>query len=174
MKRLLVSIVLAACGGSSGDSLAEWVPDDVDSSATVDRLGAAGFARVCTAFDDYVRDTYRSNVLIQAACTAHAVETTADAVACGATLESCLDTLPPVVEEELDAILDQAGCTALGVEPTGCSSTVSAFTDCLDALGAQLDTIELSLTCAAAGSPVPEDWYLIEAPEECYAIIRGC
>jgi hypothetical protein len=173
MKRHLAWFVIAACGGSSS-TLDDWVPDDVDTSTTVDRLGAAGFAKVCTAFEDYVRDMYRSNRLIQAACTAHALETTADATACGAAVEACLDELPPVVETELQMILDQAGCTALRVEQAGCSSTVSAFTDCLDALGAQLDTLELSLTCAAVGSPVPEDWWIIEPPEECYAIVRGC
>src|SRR5687767_7957685 len=108
---------------------------------------------------------YRSNRLIQAACTAEALETSADAVACGAAVDDCLNELPPVVETQLQMILDQAGCPALGIEQAGCTSPVSALTDCLDALGAQLETVDLALTCAAFGSPVPPDWWMIETPE---------
>jgi hypothetical protein len=173
MKPHLALLVVVACGGSTPD-VEDWVPDDIDTGQTVDRLGAAGFAKVCGAFEDYVRDTYRSNRLVQAACTAEALQSSADAVACGTAVDACLNELPPVVEAQLEMILDQAGCTALGIDQAGCSSPVSVLTGCLDALGAQLDTIEFSLTCAAFGSPVPEDWWMIEPPEECYAILRGC
>lgn len=166
-------MLLVACGGTKS-TVEEWVPDDIDTDQTVDRLGAAGFGKLCGAFDEYVRDMYRSNRLIQAACTAEALQTTANATECGAAVDACLNDLPPVVETQLDQILDQAGCPALGIEQAGCTSTVSALTGCLDALGAQLDTVELSLTCAAFGSPVPADWWMIEPPEECYAIVRGC
>ena len=150
------------------------MPDDIDTQQTVDRLGAAGFAKVCGAFEDYVRDMYRSNRLIQAACTAEALQSSTDAVACGTAVDACLNDLPPVVETQLQMILDQAGCPALGIEQAGCTSSVSALTGCLDALGAKLDTVDLALTCAAFGSPVPDNWWVIETPEECYAIVRGC
>jgi hypothetical protein len=170
--RLLLLVSLAACPSSSGSD--DWVPSDIDESQTLDRLGAAGYQRLCGAFDDYVRDQYRSSYLIQAACTAHALQTTADAVACGQAVDACLDDLPPAVESALDMILDQAGCSAAGVSATGCASPVSALTDCLDALGSQLDQIQFSLTCAAFGSPVPQDWWRISPPSACTAIASGC
>ena len=61
--------LLVACGSSHSD----WVPSDVDTDQTLDRLGDSGYARVCSAFEDYVRDQYRSNYLIKAACTADAL-----------------------------------------------------------------------------------------------------
>jgi len=163
--------LLVACGSSHSD----WVPSDVDTDQTLDRLGDSGYARVCSAFEDYVRDQYRSNYLIKAACTADALANTSDAVACGESVDACLDTLPPPVEAQLDAILDQAGCNALDVfSPTGCAAKVSELTACLDALGAALDRIELSATCAAFGSPVPEDWWMIPLPAECSALSAEC
>jgi hypothetical protein len=152
----------------------DWLPEDISESATVDSIGDAAFAKLCGAFEDYVRDMFRSNKLIQLACTAEALDTTTDAVACGMSVDDCLNMLPPVVEAQLDQILDQAGCTALAIENTGCQSTVGALKGCLDALGEQLDLIELELTCAAVGSPVPEDWWMIDPPAACQAITTGC
>jgi hypothetical protein len=173
MKPYLALLVLVACG-SSRSSVEDWVPPDIDTDQTVDRLGAAGFAKLCGAFEDYVRDTYRSNRLIQAACTAEALQTTTDAISCGESVDACLDALPPVVESQLQQVLAQAGCSALGIAQGGCASKVSALTACLDALGAQLDTVELALTCAAFGSPVPDDWWMIDPPAECTAIASSC
>lgn len=168
---ILVALSLAACGdGGDGD----WVPADIDEAQTLDRLGAAGYARLCSAFDGYVRDTYRSNTLIRAACTAHALETTPDAAACGAALDACLDDLPPVVEDQLASILAQADCSAVDLMQNGCSSPVSALTTCLDDLGTQLDQIELSVTCAAFGSPVPPSWWRISPPASCSSLGASC
>lgn len=172
MKHRLVLVMLAACGSS--DPSDDWIPSDIDEDATVDRIGAAGYQKLCGAFEDYVRDQYRSNKLIQLTCTAHAIETTTDAIACGEALETCLDTLPPNVEAQLNAILAQASCQATSVEPAGCSSKVSVLKDCLDALGAKLDTLMLSATCAVAGSPVPDDWWMIEPPAICQQISTDC
>jgi hypothetical protein len=169
--RVIVIVALAACSSSASD---DWVPPDIDEAQTLDRLGTAGYQRLCVAFDDYVRDEYRSNRLIQAACTVHALDTTTDAIACGQAVDACLDDLPPVVESSLEMILDQAGCSAVAASPTGCASPVSALTECLDALGSQLDQIELSITCAAFGSPVPADWWRISPPSACTAIATGC
>ena len=171
--RLACLLVLAAaCGGSSA---ADWVPSDIDTDQTLDRLGQTGYARVCGAFSDYVHDQYRSNYLIQAACTANALETTADAVACGTAVDDCLDTLPPAVDAQLEQILDQAGCNSLDVfTPTGCAAKVSELTDCLDALGEELDRIQFSATCAAFGSPVPSDWWMIPLPSACSALQTSC
>ncbi|HEU0035520.1 MAG TPA: hypothetical protein VFQ53_33145 [Kofleriaceae bacterium] len=169
-KPCLALLVVAACGSSSDD----WVPSDIDTDQTVDRLGAAGYAKLCGAFEDYVRDEFRSNRLIQAACTYEALQTTPDAIACGEAVDACLDQLPPTVEAQLEMILDQAGCNALAITQTGCAAKVSEVTACLDALGAQLDTLELSATCAAFGSPVPADWWQIEPPAECTALSAEC
>jgi hypothetical protein len=163
--------VIAGCqSGSSSD----WVPDDIDEQQTLDRLGSAGYAKLCSAFADYVHEQYRSIYLIKAACTAHALETTQDAVACGEALETCLDTLPPVVEQQLDSILAQASCSAAAIDPTTCSNRVLALKACLDALGEEVDQLELSATCAAFGSPVPADWWMIDEPAECAALRSGC
>ncbi len=164
-------LVLGACGDrASGD----WVPEDIDEQQAIDRIGAAGYAKLCSSFDSYVRDKYRSNRLIQAACIAHALETTSDAAACGQAVDDCLDDLPPVVESQLSQILAQAGCSAVGITQTGCSSPVSALTTCLDDLGERLDTVQLSLTCAAFGSPVPPDWWRITPPASCTSLATDC
>lgn len=150
------------------------VPPDIEENQTLDRIGSAGYAKLCSAFEDYVRDRYRSDRLLQAACTANALQTTTDAVACAAAVDMCLDMLPPAVEAQLDRILAQASCTAVAVQPTGCSSTVSQMKACLDALGTEVDRIMFALTCAAFGSPVPEAWWMIDPPPACSAIASQC
>jgi hypothetical protein len=177
-KSCLLLACLTACQAASNvdppDPPEDWLPSDVDVDATVDTLGAAGFAKVCGAFEDYVRDMFRSNRLIQLACTAEALETTADAAACAESIDACVEMLPPAVESQLDAILDQAGCSALAIEQAGCPSKVSQLKGCLDAMSAQLGLIKLELTCAAIGSPVPEDWWMIEPPAACTQITTDC
>jgi hypothetical protein len=169
--RCALILFVVGCGSSSQD---DWVPPDIDEQQTLDRLGSAGYAKLCSAFSDYVHDKYRSDYLVKAACTAHALETTSDAVECGEALDMCLGTLPPVVDQQLDSILAQASCTAAAIDPATCSSKVSALTACLDAISARMDQIELSLTCAAFGSPVPDDWWRVEEPAECVALRSGC
>lgn len=169
--RLAVLGFLVGCGSSSqGD----WVPPDIDEQQTLDRLGSAGYAKLCSAFADYVHDQYRSSYLVKAACTAHALQTTSDAVMCGEELDRCLDTLPPVVDQQLNTILAQASCSAAMIDPTTCTSKVGALKACLDALGEKVDQIELSLTCAAFGSPVPPDWWMIDEPAECAVLRSEC
>jgi hypothetical protein len=164
-------ILFAACKpGGSGD----WVPDDIDEEATLDAIGAAGYGRVCAAFSDFVHDQYRSNYLVQAVCTAHGIRTSTDAGACAEAIDACLDTLPPSVESELDAILNQASCPTVGITPDGCSSTVSELTSCLDDLGGSLETLQFGLTCAAAGQPVPSDWWRIVIPSSCQSLQASC
>ena len=161
---------LAACKTASDD----WVPSDIDESATIDRLGAAGYGKLCSAFDDYVRDMYRTNILVRAACTAQALQSTETTAQCADSIDACVNDIPEVVETQLTMILAQAQCSAVGVMTDGCSSPVSALTTCLDDLGAQLDNIELQLTCAALGSTVPADWWRISPPSSCQALASGC
>jgi hypothetical protein len=168
---LLLSVLsLAACKTSSGD----WVPSDVDESETLDKLGAAGYAKVCSSFDEYVRDVYRTNILVRAACTAQALQSTDTTTACADYIDDCVNDIPAVVETQLTMILAQANCSAVGVMTDGCSSPVSALTTCLDDLGAQLDNVKLQLTCAALGSMVPADWWKISPPSSCQALASGC
>lgn len=174
----LVLLCLFGCEAAKDvdppDPPVDWVPEDIDIDAAIDTLGTAGFAKLCGAFEDYVRDMFRSNRLIQLACTAEALDTTADAEACALSIDACVNMLPPAVESQLDTILDQAGCAALDVVPSGCPSPVSALKGCLDALSAQLDLIELELTCAAIGSPVPDDWWMIDPPAACMQLQEAC
>ena len=83
---LALSCLVLACTSAKDidppDPPDDWIPEDIDLDQTVDKLGAAGFAKVCNAFEDYVRDMYRSNRLIQLTCTAEALDTTANATAC--------------------------------------------------------------------------------------------
>src|SRR5204863_9093038 len=112
---VLVVLLVIACGASSMPS-GDWLPNDIEESQTLDHLGAVGYQKLCAAFEDYVRDRYRSDHLIQAACIAHALQTTSDAAACGKAADMCLDTLPPVVEAQLQQILEQASCDAVDVD----------------------------------------------------------
>lgn len=170
MTRFALLFVVACTSNAKND----WVPSDVDRDQALSALGAAGYARLCSAFEDYVHDQYRSSYLVKAACTAHALQTTQDAVMCGEAVDMCLDTLPPVVDEQLQRVLAQASCTAVAIDPATCASPVSALTACLDALGDKVDHIEFGLTCAAFGSPVPENWWMIQTPAECAALAEGC
>jgi len=172
MTRLLLIAALAVTGCKEGAG--DWVPDDVDESETIDKLGAAGYAKVCSMFDEFVRDMYRTNLLVRAACTAQALRSTETTAACADSIDACVNDIPDVVESQLMAILAQASCPAVGVVQSGCSSPVSALTTCLDDLGAQLDDVKLQLTCAALGTPVPEDWYKISPPASCQALASGC
>jgi len=167
---LLAALSITGCKGGAGD----WVPADVDESETIDKLGAAGYAKVCSAFDDFVRDQYRTNLLVRAACTAQALQSTETTAECADYIDDCVNDIPAAVESQLTTILAQASCPAVGVMTSGCSSPVSALTTCLDDLGAQLDNVKLQLTCAALGSPVPQDWYKISPPASCTALASGC
>lgn len=167
---LLTILALAGCPSTSGD----WVPDDIDEQQTLDRLGEAGYQKLCSAFDDFVHDQYRSNYLIRAVCTAHALQTTENAVMCGEAVDACLDTLPAPVEAQLEQILAQADCSVVDAMVTGCSSPVSKLTGCLDELGTKVDQIQFSLTCAAFGSPVPPDWWKVSLPPACAALGESC
>jgi hypothetical protein len=174
MKQALALVMMMGLGACGGGRNNDWVPSDIDESKTIDAIGSAGYQKLCSSFDSYVRDQYRSSRLIQAACTANALETTMNATECGEAVDACLDDLPPVVETELNSILSQAGCSAVSISQAGCMSPVSQLTSCLDALGTKVDQIMFSLTCAAFGSPVPPDWWRISPPAECSALSSSC
>lgn len=174
-KRLLQLITMTLMSATAcNDSSEQWVPSDVDTSTTVDRLGSAGYSKLCSAFADHVRDMYRSNKLVQAACTVKALQTTSDATSCGDSVASCVDAVPPEVESLVSQALAQAGCQSLHIDPGSCGVSVSTLTNCLDALGAELDRAQYSVTCAAFGSPVPSNWDKVDLPSACSSLISQC
>ena len=171
---IMVAVVLGAGCGEPGGSSTDWVPDDLTSGQTVDEIGDAGYARLCSAFDEWAHDQYRSSYLIQAVCTAKGIENTETASACGDYVQECIDSPPAEAEALLDQILAQAGCTAVAVEPTGCAATVGQVQDCLDGLGAEVEAIEFTLTCAAAGQTLDPGWWMITPPAVCGEIASLC
>jgi len=169
---LLLTLGVAGC--ITEERARSWVPPDIDETLTLASIGEAAHSMMCDAFSGHVHDLYGSQLLVEAACTAHALQTTANSTECAQVVEQCLDTLPPPVEGQLQRILDQASCEATGVPESGCDSSVSELIDCLDELGGMLDQVELKVTCAAFGSPVPSDWWRISPPPSCVALATRC
>jgi len=174
MRHSTLVVLLAMPMSLLGCSKTTWVPEDIDRDATVKALGDAGYQRLCSAFEGYIRDEYRSSYLIQAVCLAHGVQTTHSAVECGYAVQQCTDTLPPAAEALLQSILAQASCSAAEANPTGCSATVAQLLACLDALEDKLAAVKFGLACAAAGEPVDPNWWRIPPPAECLAIRSIC
>lgn len=156
------------------DEIDGWVPPDIDETQTIERLGDEGYKMVCQSFDGYIHDIYRSQFLIKAACTAHALQTTTDATACAASTAQCIDTLPPVVEKQLSQIVVQAGCNDESVAPSRCRSPVSALLRCLRDLRGIVDSTGKELTCATFGSPLRENWWRLSTPKSCVALGTSC
>ena len=150
------------------------MPADIDRAATVDALGSAGYQRLCSAFESYVRDEYRSSYLIQAVCLAYGIETTQTAVACGDAVQACTSTLPPPAEALLQSILAQASCSSAGIQPTGCAATVAQLLACLEALEDKVAALKFSGVCAAAGQPIDPDWWRVSLPAACVQIRNLC
>jgi hypothetical protein len=169
MRFALVALLLL-----TGCSTTEWMPSDVDRNETMSALGSAGYSKVCSAFEGYIRDQYSSSHLIQAVCLAHGVQTTETAVACGDAVQACTTTLPPAAESTLNSILAQARCSTASINPVGCAATVAQLEDCLDALEDKLDALKFGLTCAAVGQTVEADWWRISLPAACQSIKQLC
>jgi hypothetical protein len=169
---LLTFAIQPGCGESQ--DVVDKFPDDIDTSLTLDDIGEAGLNKICSTFEGWVLDQYSSTYWVQATCMAAAVDNNEDAGSCGDELQACLDDPPPEVEALIDSIQSQAGCSAIAVEATGCSATVGQVEDCLDALGAALDNVKFTLTCAAAGETLDPDWWVISIPSACTSIEAGC
>jgi len=160
-----LGVGLAACV-EERDS---WIPPEIDEGEMVEGLGDVGHRLLCDAFDGYVHRTYRSVLLIQAACTAHALQTTKNATECAAVADACLEALPAPVEDQVERILAQARC---GGVSHGCGSMVSELITCLGDLGDSITNVKLTVTCAAFGSPIPSDWWRISPPTSCLELAR--
>jgi hypothetical protein len=148
-------------------------PGDVSDSLTLDEIGRSGYDRLCAQFESYLEDQYSGSHLVQAACLAFAIETSADAESCGDAVTACLDEPPPQVRVAIDGILGRAGCTASPIEPEGCRSTVGALKACLDALENEIESVTYSLTCAAFGQS-DLGWDVIDVPPACEALRSAC
>ena len=153
----------------------EWVPSEVEIHDTLEHVGDSAYQMLCGAFDGYIHDKYRSSLVVKAACTAHALRSTDNATDCTAVADDCLARLPSPVEEDVDAILAQAGCDGLGVARSGCSSPISDLVACLGDLKAALDHVALSFTCEAAlDGSVPLDWWRVAPPSSCVDLVTRC
>jgi len=147
-----------------------WIPLDLDESELVQSLGEFGHDQLCNAFEGYVHGQYRSVLLVEAACTAHALQTTKNATECAAAVDTCLQTLPAPVEDQLQRILEQADCNRASSGADGCG--ISDLITCLGDLGDAVTNVKLTVTCAAFGSPVPPNWWRIAPPESCLDLAR--
>jgi len=160
--------LLLGCSGSN------WVPQDLEEDEELQAVGAAGYQRLCSAFEGYIRDEYEASHVIQAVCLAHGIQTTTTASACGDAVNACTDNLPPSAEATLQEILAQASCNTLGVDPVGCAATVADAKACLDGLEDQLDEVKFSLVCTAAGETFDDAWWHIDLPPQCQALRTLC
>lgn len=165
MKTTLTAIFalasLVACG------------DGDDGASRSERLTQAAYEQACASAESFLLDQYGGSYYVQALCTAAAVESTSDAASCGDELQACLDDPPAAIQAGVDAILTQAGCDALAIDPSACSSTVGRLKDCLDALEGAVANVEYTLTCAAAGQTL-ESWDIVEFPAECQLLESDC
>lgn len=170
----VLAAALLTLGACTTDLPGAWVPTDIDISERLERIGDKAYSMLCNTFSDHVHDVYRSQLLIEAACTAHALQTTSNASECAQVTAECLDTLPAPVEDQLQTILAQASCKSVGVTSSGCGSVVSDLVECLDAIGSKVSQLKLSATCAAFGSPPPPDWWRLSVPDACMDLVSRC
>jgi len=157
----LAVLTVLACGGSD------------DGSSRSEELTQAAYEQACASAEGFLLDQYGGSYYVQALCTAAAVESTSDAASCGDELQACLDNPPASIQAGIDAILGQAGCDALAIDPNACRSTVGRLKDCLDALEDAVANVEYTLTCAAAGQTL-ESWDIVELPSECQLLESDC
>jgi hypothetical protein len=168
-----LGVLIAACGDDGGGG-GDWVPADIDRQQTLDALGDAGYQRLCSAARDYALDQYRSSYLIEAVCTAIAIETSETSSDCGDQITECINNPPPAAVAQLDGILAQAGCSTVMLEPMGCAATVSQIEGCIEELGNEVEEIRFNLTCELAGQTVDQSWWRIDVPSSCATLENMC
>jgi hypothetical protein len=157
------------------DDTKEWLPSGIEVRETLDHVGDAAYQGLCGAFDGYVHDKYRSSVVVKAVCTAHALRSTSDPTVCTAIADECLAKLPGPVEEDVHAILEEAGCRGLGVARGHCNSPISDLIACLGGLKAAIDHAAVSFTCEAAlDGSVSGDWWRVSLPQSCVDLVTRC
>lgn len=171
---LVVAAVAIAAQACVGEHEA-WVPHEIEIDETLERIGDTGYQMLCGAADGALHDAYRSQLIVKAACTAHALRVTDDATSCTTVANECLDKLPSPVEEDVQALLGQAGCDGVGVSETECKSPVFELIECLDDVRAALDHVASTVTCDVVHhESLPEDWWRISPPASCVNLVTGC
>lgn len=156
------------------DTVDTWIPTDVDEAELLEKVGDETVKLVCNRFESAVHRVYRSPLLVQAACTAHALQHAGNAEECATLANECMNTLPAVVDEQLEYMLQQAECGEIKPDRKGCRSTVSDLIACLGDLGDEVGAIKLEATCAAFGAPLPEDWWKVAPPPSCVDVFSRC
>jgi hypothetical protein len=171
----MVLVVVGASAPACTSELAtSWIPQDVDVTEKVEDLGETAYSLLCDQFEGYVHELYSSQLLVKAACTAHAVRETTNTDECTRATDACLETLPPPVENELESILAQASCKRSEVSPDGCRAPVGELVACLEDLRGTVERVATSATCAAFGSKLDPGWWKIVQPESCIALATRC
>ncbi|MDX2093363.1 MAG: hypothetical protein SFX73_36300 [Kofleriaceae bacterium] len=166
-----VLLLSSACVADAAD---EWIPTEVDQDALMDKVSDKTVKLVCSRFESSVHRLYRTPLLVKAACTAHALQSSRDVEECATLTDQCMNTLPAVVDEQLNYMLEQAGCGDIQPDHKGCRSTVSELIACLGDLGDEVSQIKLEATCAAFGSRIPEDWWKVSPPVSCVDVFTRC
>ncbi len=159
----IVVLLVAGCGDSS-----------IASSDTLDEIGAAGFERLCEEARDRAIDMYSSSLMTQFVCVADSVGKSSTAKECAILVDECRSNPPASALALLDQILAQAGCDTVSIEPTGCDLSVSQVDRCLDAVDSEIDRLQFTGSCAAAGQPVDDGWWQLDVPAECSSIDQDC
>jgi len=77
---LLLTFGVAGC--ITEERARAWVPPEIDETLTLASIGEAAHSLMCDAFSGYVHDVYGSQLLVKAACTAQALQTTANSTEC--------------------------------------------------------------------------------------------
>ena len=172
--RSLVLLALPCLSACVSDVATSWVPQDIDVEEKLESVGHTTYGLLCDQFSSYVHELYSSQLLVRAACTVHALRTTANTNECTEATDRCLETLPTPVEQELESILAQASCDTSGVLPSGCDAPVAELVECLGELRDEVERIQMSATCAVFGSPVADDWWRIAQPNSCIELATKC
>ncbi len=178
MRRLCSLVVVAVVGAGVSACTSElatsWIPQDLDVEDTVDHLGDKAYSVLCDQFEGYVHELYSSQLLVRAACTAHALRETRDTSECTRVTDACLETLPAPVEDEMETILSQASCKRSEVSPGECRAPIWELVSCLEDLRGTVERVTMSATCAAFGAKLDPGWWKIVQPESCIALATRC
>jgi len=117
---------------------------------------------------------YSASLMTQFVCVADSIDKASTASECATLVDECRNNPPASAVALLDEVLGQAGCESVTLEPSGCSLSVSRVDDCLTAVESEIDRVQFTGTCAAAGEPTDDGWWMIEVPAVCTSIDDAC
>lgn len=176
MSRIIWPVIailgLVGCIEAS-DTTGEDNTDTGTDTGARERITEAAYSRLCDEARELLVSQYSGNYYVQALCTAAAVEENTDAQSCGSDAQACIENPPAEIQAQIDSILAQADCSVINIAPSECDSPLNRLSACLDALDAEVASIQYTLTCAAAGSEL-DGWDIIDWPEECEQLESEC